>query len=92
MPIEKIKNWLGKPVVITCDEVTTAQLPHVFECMCHAYGVELVVFNNRVDDMQADSLHSVQSSYPSYVGSSAMTGASGTTILNKIPSTTLFRY
>ena len=30
--IEKIKNWLGKPVVITCDEVTTAQLPHVLEC------------------------------------------------------------
>ena len=30
--IEKIKNWLGKPVVITCDEVTVAQLPHVLEC------------------------------------------------------------
>ena len=35
--------------------------------------------------MQADSLHSVQSSYPSYVGSFAVLGASGTTILNKIP-------
>ena len=22
--IEKIENWLGKPVAITCDEVTTA--------------------------------------------------------------------
>ena len=31
--IEKIKNWLGKPVVISCDEVTMAQLPHVLECM-----------------------------------------------------------
>ena len=31
--IEKIKNWLGKPVVITCDEVTTTQFPHVLECM-----------------------------------------------------------
>ena len=29
--IEKIENWLGKLVVITCDEVTTAQLPHVLE-------------------------------------------------------------
>ena len=31
--IEKIENWLGKLVVITCDEVTAAQLPHVLECM-----------------------------------------------------------
>ena len=30
--IEKIDNWLGKPVVITCDEVTTPQLTHVLEC------------------------------------------------------------
>ena len=29
--IEKINNWLGKPVVITCDEVTTVQLPHMLE-------------------------------------------------------------
>ena len=27
--IEKIENWLGKLVVITCDEVMMAQLPHV---------------------------------------------------------------
>ena len=25
--VEKIENWLGKPVVITCDEVTTNQFP-----------------------------------------------------------------
>ena len=31
--IEKIDNWLGKPVVITCDEVTTAQLLHVLKCV-----------------------------------------------------------
>ena len=49
--IEKIENWLGKPVVITCEEVTTAQLPHVLEHACHAHAVELVAFNNRVDDM-----------------------------------------
>ena len=30
--LEKIDNWLGKPVGITCDEVTMVQLPPVFEC------------------------------------------------------------
>ena len=29
--IEKINNWWGKPVVITCNEVTIAQLPHVLD-------------------------------------------------------------
>ena len=29
--IERIDNWLGKPLVITCDEVTAAQLPHVLD-------------------------------------------------------------
>ena len=29
--VEKIEDWLGKPVVITCDEVTQNQLPHVTE-------------------------------------------------------------
>ena len=29
--IEKIDNWLGKPIVITCNEVTAVQLPHVLE-------------------------------------------------------------
>ena len=29
--IEKIDNWLGKPVVITSNDVTTAQLPHVLK-------------------------------------------------------------
>ena len=29
--IEKIKNWLGKLVFITCNEVITAQLPDVLE-------------------------------------------------------------
>ena len=31
--IEKIDNWLGKPVVITCNEVTVVQLSHVLECV-----------------------------------------------------------
>ena len=29
--IAKIDNWLGKPVVITCNEVTMTQLPHVLD-------------------------------------------------------------
>ena len=31
--IENIDNWLGKPVAITCNEVTVAQLPYVLECV-----------------------------------------------------------
>ena len=49
--IEKIENWLGKPVVITCDEVTTAQLSQVIECVQHTMGVESLVFNTRIDNM-----------------------------------------
>ena len=30
--IGRIDNWLGKPVVITCNEITLAQLPHMLEC------------------------------------------------------------
>ena len=30
--IEKIENWLGKPVVITCNDITAAQAHHVLEC------------------------------------------------------------
>ena len=29
--VEKIEDWLGKPVVIPCDEVTTTQIPQVIE-------------------------------------------------------------
>ena len=29
--IKKTDNWLGKPVVITCNEVTLAQLPYMLE-------------------------------------------------------------
>ena len=41
--IEKINNWLGKPAVITCNEVTAAQIPHVLECVQCTVGVELVI-------------------------------------------------
>ena len=49
--IEKIDEWLGKPVVITCDEVTTAQLPQEIESVHCTMGVESVVFNTRIDYM-----------------------------------------
>ena len=29
--IDEIDKWLGKPVVITCNEVTAVQLPQVLE-------------------------------------------------------------
>ena len=53
--IEKIGEWLCKPLVITCDEVTTVQLPQVIEHVCHTTGVESVVFNTRLDDMRTNS-------------------------------------
>ena len=53
--IKKINEWLGKPIVITCDEVTAVQLPQVIEHACHSTGVESVVFNTRVDDIRSDS-------------------------------------
>ena len=81
--IEKIENWLGKPVVITHDEVTMAQLPHVLECEWHIVGVELVVFNNRMDDLHSDSLQSVQSGYHSNAASSSVLGAPGQPIWTK---------
>ena len=31
--IERVDNWLGKPIVIMCNEVTMAQLPHVLKCV-----------------------------------------------------------
>ena len=83
--IEKIDEWMGKPVVITCDEVTTAQLSQVKECVHCTMEVESVVFNTRIDDMQSDSSQSVQSGYHSYAGGPAVPGTPGTTILNKIP-------
>ena len=42
--IENIDNCLGKPVVITCDEVTAVQLPHVLKYVQHISGADSVVF------------------------------------------------
>ena len=79
--IEKIDEWLGKPVVITCDEVTTAQLLQVIECAYHTTRVESVVFNTRLDEMKSDSNPSVNS----YVGGPSVQGVSDTPFLNKMP-------
>ena len=57
--IEKINEWLGKPVVITCDEVTATQLPHILECACNTTGVESIVFNTGFDEIQTESILSV---------------------------------
>ena len=81
--IEKIDEWLGKPVVITCDEVTAIQLPQVIKHVFYTTGVESVVFNTRVDDMRSDSNPSVHSGYHSHAGGPAVL-ASGTTFLSKM--------
>ena len=78
-------EWLGKPVVITCDEVTVVQLPQVIEHACCTTGVESVVFSTRVDSMQSDSNPSVHSGYQNYASEPAVPGASGTIFLKKMP-------
>ena len=88
--MEKIGNWLGNPVVTTCDEVTLAQLPGVIEHEWQIRGVELVYFNKRMDDLLSDSIHSVQSGYLGSAGSPAVPGVPGTTILNKLPGIPCF--
>ena len=82
--IEKTEEWLGKPVVITCDEVTTAQLPQVIEHAPHITGVESVVFNTRLDKMKSDSNPSVYS-YAVMNGDLSVQGVSGTNFLKKMP-------
>ena len=84
--IKRVDEWLGKPVAITCDEVTTAQVPQVIEHVHCTIGVESAVFTTRIDDMQSDSNQSAQSGYHTYTVGPAVLGASGTTFLNKIPN------
>ena len=87
--IEKIKEWLGKPVVITCEEVTATKLPQVLEHVFHTTGVESVVFNMGLDEIQTESIPSVHGGYQSYAGGPAVPGASGTTFLNNTRHTTI---
>ena len=79
--IKKIDEWLGTLVVITCDEVTTGQLPQVIEHAHHTNRVDAVVFNTRLDKMISDSKPSVHS----YPGGSSVQGVCGTTFLNIMP-------
>ena len=83
--IGRIDNWLGKPGVITYDEVTTAQLHHVLKCVQHISGVDSVVFNPKTDDLQSESLQSVPNGHHSLVTSPVPLGTIGQPILNKIP-------
>ena len=83
--IEKIDKWLGKPVVIICNEVTAAQLPQDFEQAHYTTGVESIVFNMGLVEIQTESIPSVCSGYQSYAGGPVVLGASGTTLLHKIP-------
>ena len=82
--IERIDIWLGKPIVIMCDDVTVAQLPLVLKCMQYINGVELVVFNYRMDDLHSDSLQSVHNGHHSQLTSPIALGAVSPPILNKI--------
>ena len=82
--MNKIDEWLGKLVVITCEEVTTAQLPQVIEHAHHITRVESVVFNTRLDEIKSDSNASVHS-YAAMNGGPSVQGASGTIFLNKMP-------
>ena len=83
--IKKINEWIGKLVVITCDEVTAVPLSQVIEPVHHTTGVESVEFNTRIDDMKSSSNPSVHSGYHTYTGSQAVLWASVTTFLNKMP-------
>ena len=73
--IEKIDKWLGKPVVITCDEVTAVQLPQVLEWAFCTTSIESIVFNMGLDGMQTESIPSVCSGYQSYAGGPAVPGS-----------------
>ena len=83
--IEKINECFGKHVVIICDEATFTQLPQVLECAHYTTGVESIVFNMGLDEIQAQSIPSTCSGYQSYAGGPTVPGASGTTFLNNIP-------
>ena len=51
---EKINKWLGKPVFITCDEVTAAQLPKVNAHVNLTTRVKFAISNTGLDEMRND--------------------------------------
>ena len=83
--IEKIDNWLGKPVVITCNEVTTVQLPHVLECVQHISRADSVVFNHKTDDLHSDLLQTIPNEPCSWMVSPAPLKPIDQPLFNMIP-------
>ena len=66
LPLKRYNEWLGKSVVITCDDVNATQLPKVLEHEHQATGVESIVFNMGLDEIWTESIPSVCSRYQSY--------------------------
>ena len=83
--IEKFDNWLGKPIVITCSEVTAVKLPHVLECGQHISRADLVVFNPKTDDLHSVSLQTIPNEPCSLMVSPAPLKPIGQPLLNTIP-------
>ena len=83
--IEKIDNWLGKPVVITCNEVTMVQLPHELKCVQCSSGADLVVFNPKTDDLHSDPLQSIPNGPHSLMTRPISLKPIGQPLLNTIP-------
>ena len=83
--IEKIDNWLGKPVVITCNEVTAVQLPHVLKCTQHISRADLVVFNPKTDDLHSGLLQIIPNEPHSLMVSPAPLKPIDPPLLNTIP-------
>ena len=83
--IEKIDNWLGKPVVITCDEVSAVQLPRVLKCVWCSSRADSVVFNPKTDDLHSDSLQIIPNEPHSLMASPAPLKPIDPPLLNMIP-------
>ena len=83
--IEKIDKWLGKPIVITCNEVTMVQLPHVLKCAWHISRADLVVFNPKTDYLHSDSLQIIPNEPHSLMVSPAPLKPVDSPLLNMIP-------
>ena len=83
--IEKIDKWLGKPIIITCNEVTTVQLAHVLEHVQCIRGADSVVFNPKTDDLHSDSLQSVPNVSHSFMTSPVPLKTVGQPLLDTIP-------
>ena len=90
MAIEKINNWLGKPVVITHNEVTTVQLPHVLKHAQCISGADSVVFNPKTDDLHSESLQSVPNGPCNLMTSPVPLKTIGQPLLNTIPGVPQF--